>query len=118
MFAICYSLFLTTIYAQIVCVICCAICGFISWQWYSKSHPEHGVFILDSEQCRFENDTIKINGHISNKSRAYQRSVWLYIEGFTSSHWLIINASGVDKQSFVRLKRATLAARRECGESK
>ena len=118
LFAVCFSLFLTTLYAQIICLISCAVCGFISWQWYKKSHPQQGVFILAPPQCRFENNTLKINGQISNRSRVYQRSVWLYIDGFANSHWLIINASGVDEQSFIRLKRATLAARREQKESK
>ncbi|WP_304180578.1 hypothetical protein [Pseudoalteromonas prydzensis] len=118
LFAVCYSLFLTTIFAQIICVISCAMCGLLSWQWYKKSHPQQGVFILAPPQCRFENNTLKINGHISHKSRVYQHSVWLYIEGLASSHWLIINASGVDELSFIRLKRAILAARHERGESK
>ena len=118
LFAVCYSLFLTTLTAQIICLLSCAICAFISWQWYKKSHPAQGVFILASPQCRFENDSLKINGQISSRSRVYQHSVWLYIEGFANSHWLIINASGVDEQSFIRLKRATLAARCEHKESK
>ncbi|CAM4097083.1 hypothetical protein PSOS111911_01675 [Pseudoalteromonas ostreae] len=118
LFAVCYSLFLTSILTQFICVVCSAICGYVSWRWYKKSHPQQGVFILDSTQCRFENNTLKINGHISNKSRVYQDSVWLYINGFASSHWLIINASGVDELSFVRLKRITLVARREHEESK
>ena len=118
LFAVCYSLFLTTILAQIISLISCAIFGYVSWQWYKKSHPQQGVFILAPSQCRFENNTLKINGQISNRSRVYQRSVWLYIEGFANSHWLIINASGVDEQSFIRLKRATLAARHGPEESK
>lgn len=110
LFAVCFSLFLTHPVVQTLSVTLTCFIGYFSWQWYWRAHPLQGTVILDSGHCHFVNAELEINGTISSKSRVYQHSVWLYIEGLTRSHWLIINTSGVNEQSFIRLKRTVLSS--------
>lgn len=110
LFAVCFAALLTTFLAQVICIIVTGLSGYITWLWFKRLHPLHGTIILDSPHCHFINSEQEINGKIMAKSRVYQHCVWLYIEGFSTSHWLVINASGVDEQSFIRLKRAILAS--------
>lgn len=110
LFAFFSAAFLTTPLGQIASVIVTGITGYITWLYFKRLHPLRGTIILDLPHCHFINFEQEIKGKISAKSRAYQHCVWLYIEGFADSHWIVINASGVDEQSFIRLKRAIIAS--------
>lgn len=95
---------------MVFCIIVNALTGLLAWRKILAAHPPQGVIILEPNQFRFESTTLKIQGEISVKSRLFGNSAWLYIKGFSTNHWLIISANGVDEQSFVRLKRALLNA--------
>ncbi|WP_415636524.1 hypothetical protein [Pseudoalteromonas distincta] len=110
MLSLILCLFLSSVLAMIFCLAMNVVAGFVVWQKVLAIHPNHGVIILKSKLFRFEGETLKIQGEISKKSRFYGNSIWLHIKGFSNSHWLIISANGVNKQSYARLKRATLSA--------
>ena len=92
--------------------------GFVVWQKVLAIHPIDGVIILEPKLFRFEGGSLKVQGEISKKSHFYGNSIWLHIKGFSNNHWLIISANGVNKQSYARLKRATLSAISCAEESK
>ncbi|MEM5513077.1 hypothetical protein WNY79_09285 [Pseudoalteromonas sp. AS84] len=111
-------LFLSSVLAIIFCLVMNVTAGFVVWQKVLAIHPTDGVIILEPKLFRFEGEGLKIQGEISKKSRFYGNSIWLHIKGFSNNHWLIISANGVNKQSYARLKRATLSAISCAEESK
>ena len=111
-------IFLSSKLAMFLCVIINASAAFLVWLKIVATHPISGVIILEPKLFRFEGETLKIQGEISTKSRLYGSSIWLHIKGFSNNHWLIISANGVNKQSYARLKRATLSAISCAEESK
>jgi len=103
-------LFLDSLLAMLFCLILNALAGLIMWRKLLAIHPHEGIIILEPKLFRFEGESLKIQGEISNKSRFYGNNIWLHIKGFSNNHWLIISANGVNEQSYARLKRATVGA--------
>ena len=118
LFAFCFCAFLTTLFTQVSTLLLSLLIGLRCWRWYKQHHPVQGTLIVDSSHCHFVNLENEITGKIGCKSRAYQHSVWLNVIGLGHTHWLIINANGCDKQSFIRLKRAVLASAKDAVVSK
>jgi hypothetical protein len=110
MLALILCLFLSSVTAMIFCIVVNALSGLFVWRKILAAHPLQGTIILEPNQFRFESTTLKIQGEISIKSRLFGNSIWLYIKGFNTNHWLIISANGVNEQSYVRLKRALFNA--------
>ncbi|MEL0655280.1 hypothetical protein V6257_09590 [Pseudoalteromonas issachenkonii] len=103
-------LFLDSLLAMLFCLIINALAGLIMWRKVLAIHPHEGIIILEPKLFKFEGESLKIQGEISNKSRFYGNNIWLHIKGFSNNHWLIISANGVNEQSYARLKRATVGA--------
>ncbi|MCQ8877965.1 hypothetical protein NQT69_08155 [Pseudoalteromonas shioyasakiensis] len=95
---------------QFLCILFTGMTGYLCWRWFRRAHPLQGTFVLDGTNCHFINAEQEINGMISSRSRAYQHCIWLNLIGFSQAQWLIINANGLDEESFIRLKRAVLAS--------
>ncbi|WP_310736816.1 hypothetical protein [Pseudoalteromonas sp. SG43-3] len=110
MLSLLLCMFLDAALAMLFCVIINAIAAYIVWRKILAIHPTQGVIILEPKLFRFEGETLKVQGEITQKSRFYGNSIWLHIKGFSEHHWLIISANGVNEQSYARLKRATVGA--------
>lgn len=110
MLTLIFCLFLSSKLVMFLCVIINTLAAFLVWRKILATQPIRGVIILEPKLFRFEGDTLKVQGKITQKSRFYGNSIWLHIKGFSNNHWLIISANGVNKQSYARLKRATLSA--------
>lgn len=104
------GLYLSSFFSIVVCITVNTIAFYWIWQKIVAIHPESGVIILEPKQIRFENESLKVQGQITPKTKILNTSVWLHIKGFNKRQWLIISANGVNKQSYARLKRAALIA--------
>ena len=111
-------LFMNSVVATLFCIALNTLAGIIVWRKIVAAQPQQGIILLESNQFRFEGSGRQIQGVISKQSRLLGQSVWLYINGFSKNYWLIISANSVDKQSYARLKRATLKAINYVEESK
>ena len=104
--------------ATLFCIVLNILAGIIVWRKIVAAQPQQGIILLEPNQFRFEGSGRQIQGVISNQSRLFGHSVWLYINGFSKNYWLIISANSIDEQSYARLKRATLEAINYAEESK
>ena len=84
-------LFLDSLLSMLFCLIINALAGLVMWRKVLAIHPNEGIIILEPKLFRFEGESLKIQGEISNKSRFYGNNIWLHIKGFSNNHWLIIS---------------------------
>ncbi|TMP66980.1 hypothetical protein CWB76_17635 [Pseudoalteromonas sp. S1609] len=111
-------LFMNSVVATLFCIALNTLADIIVWRKIVAAQPQQGIILLEPNQFRFEGSGRQIQGAISKQSRLLGQSVWLYINGFSKNYWLIISANSVDKQSYARLKRATLDAANRAAELK